>query len=182
VSWGGYIPGSFINEKAVQAYEKWLEENPVPFVRMSEEERNNIPMITEPLPNEPYRPEISEPEPFETVPPRGNLLWAAVDLDGTLAESVWTPDNPTTDIGPVKVYPNGKTAKDLVDELYEAGYKVVVHTSRGYTDLENIERWLKHHGIRFRQVVCGKLLAAIYIDDRNKSIWDETWVPERGEK
>lgn len=123
-----------------------------------------------------------EPDEFESLPPRENLLWAAVDLDGTLAEGLWTPDNPTAEIGPVKVYPNGKTAKDLVDELYDEGYKVVVHTSRGYTDLENVERWLDYHEIRYRQVVCGKLLAAVYIDDRNKSIWDDSWVPERSSK
>jgi hypothetical protein len=121
---------------------------------------------------------VADEKPFQALPPRGNLLWAAVDLDGTLAEGVWTPDNPTTDIGPVKVYPSGKTARDLCLELVEAGYKIVVHTSRGYTDLENIERWLEHHKIPYRQVVCGKLLAAVYIDDRNRDIFEESWVPE----
>lgn len=116
---------------------------------------------------------------FESLPPRGDLLWAAVDLDGTLAEGIWTPDNPTSDIGPVKVYPDGTTAKDKCLGLVAAGYKIVVHTARGYTDLENIERWLEFNEIPYRQVVCGKLLAAVYIDDRNRDIFEKSWVPER---
>jgi len=116
-------------------------------------------------------------EPFRTIPPRGNLVWAAVDLDGTLAASVWTPENPTANIGPPMVYPSGKTAKTLCDELAAAGFKIVVHTARAWTDYENIEAWLVHHEIPFRSIVCGKLLAAVYIDDRNLDIYNESWVP-----
>lgn len=122
---------------------------------------------------------LEKKEPWSALPPRGNLLWAAVDLDGTLADGIWTPDNPTSDIGPLKTYPSGKTARDLCYQLIDAGYKIVVHTSRSWTDLENIERWLDFWEIPYRQVVCGKLLAAVYIDDRNKDIFDESWVPER---
>ena len=39
---------------------------------------------------------------FELEPPRGDLKWAAIDLDGTLAEGVWTPDDPTAAIGPIR--------------------------------------------------------------------------------
>jgi hypothetical protein len=116
--------------------------------------------------------------PFRLEPPRGKLLWAAVDLDGTLAEGVWTADNPTADIGPVKVYKNGRTAKDLAIELVKAGYKIVVHTARSWTDYENIEKWLNHNGIPFRGIVCGKLLAAMYIDDRAISAFEYSWLPE----
>lgn len=117
--------------------------------------------------------------PFRTEPPRGNLIWAAVDLDGTLAEGVWTPDNPTSEIGPVKVYESGQTAKDLVDELVRWGYKIVVHTSRAWTDYENIEKWLRYNEIPFRGIVCGKLLAAVYIDDRAISAFENSWLPEQ---
>jgi hypothetical protein len=162
MSWGGYIPGHLLQGMDPAKVEALLQDTdfyPVPMVHTDE-----------PIP---------KAVPFETVPPRDNLIWAAVDLDGTLAEGVWTPDNPTSEIGPMKVYPSGKSARDLVDELYEAGYKVVVHTARGYTDYENIERWLRHNKIRFRHIICGKVLAAVYIDDRNKDINDESWVPGR---
>lgn len=114
---------------------------------------------------------------FRSLPPRGNLKWAAVDLDGTLAEGIWTPDHPTSEIGPVKVYANGKTAKDLVNELYASGLKVVVHTSRPWTDYENIKRWMEFNQIPFVAIVCGKLLAKVYIDDRGISAFEESWVP-----
>lgn len=120
--------------------------------------------------------------PFRAVPPRSKLIWAAVDLDNTLAEGVWTPDNPTSDIGTVKVYKNGKTAKDLVDELVAAGYKIIVHTARSWTDVENIERWLEYNQIPYRQVVCGKLLAAIYVDDRAISAFEDSWLPDKQER
>ena len=164
MSWGGYIPGHLLQGMDPAKLEKLLQEtdsHPVPLVAV----------------DDPIEFTASKAVEFKVAPPRENLIWAAVDLDGTLAEGVWTPDNPTSEIGKMKVYPSGKSAKDLVDELYEAGYKVVVHTARGYTDYENIERWLRHNQIRFRHIICGKVLAAVYIDDRNKDINDESWVP-----
>lgn len=109
---------------------------------------------------------------YEGVSPRSHLLWAAVDLDGTIAEPVWTPDNPTSEIGPPRW---DRVA--LLRELVDHGYKVVIHTSRPWTDYENIEGWLRHYDIPFRGIVCGKLLAKIYIDDRAR--WSEatSWLP-----
>lgn len=163
MSWGGYIPGHLLQGMDPAKFDELLQTVDVPLVAV----------------DEPVEFSAAKAAEFQTVPPRDNLIWAAVDLDGTLAEGVWTPDNPTSEIGPMKVYPSGKSARDLVDELYEAGYKVVVHTARGYTDYENIERWLRHNRIRFRHIICGKVLAAVYIDDRNKDINDESWVPGR---
>jgi hypothetical protein len=162
VSWGNYITGDMARDRELMDKMEQLALD-IPFVRA---EPGSIPIQFP----------VAE---FQSVPPRGNLLWAAVDLDGTLAEGVWTADNPTSEIGPVKVYADGKTARDKCIELVEAGYKIVIHTARGYTDLENIERWLEFHQIPYRQVVCGKLLAAVYIDDRNRDIEEESWVPER---
>lgn len=112
---------------------------------------------------------------YQNVQPRGDLLWAAVDLDGTLAEGIWTADNPTSEIG-YPIWENVHKARDLE----AAGYKIVIHTSRGWTDYENIEGWLNYYNVPYRRIVCGKLLAAVYIDDRNKNVSDESWIPERG--
>lgn len=98
---------------------------------------------------------------YEPPGERRDLIWAAVDLDGTLAKSVWTADKPTPQIGdPIK----SNVAK--VHRLLEAGYKIVIHTSRPWSDYERIESWLRHHGVPFKTIVCGKLLAAVYVDDR----------------
>lgn len=107
-----------------------------------------------------------------TVPQRKNLLWVAVDLDGTLAEGIWTPDNPTSAIGdPIRV--NVVKLREAVAK----GYKPVIHTSRPWTDYEAIEAWLIHNDIPFRNIVCGKLLAALYIDDRARHADDAHWTP-----
>lgn len=109
-----------------------------------------------------------------TVPQRHDLLWLAVDLDGTLAEGIWMPSNPTSAIGdPIR--------RNLVKlrEAVRAGYKPVIHTSRPWTDYEAIEAWLIHHDIPFKSIVCGKLLAALYIDDRARYSEDSSWLPSR---
>jgi hypothetical protein len=106
------------------------------------------------------------PEP----PERDDLLWIAVDLDGTLSESLWLPSNPTPEIGlPIE------SAVKKVKAAVEAGYKIVVHTARPWTDYERIEWWLTKHGIPFKGIVCGKLLARHYIDDRNIDMNAERW-------
>ena len=91
-----------------------------------------------------------KPQP---VTQRKQLLWVGVDLDGTLATPLWTPANPTHEIGdPIpenisKVY-----------ELVRAGFKIIVHTSRPWTDYEAIENWLQHYGIPYKEIQCGKPL------------------------
>ncbi|WP_158881899.1 hypothetical protein [Amycolatopsis anabasis] len=104
--------------------------------------------------------------------PRKNLLWLAVDLDGTLAEPLWTPDNPTSEIG----NPIWRNVHKL-DEAVIDGWKIVIHTSRPWTDYEAIEAWLNYWGITFHKIVCGKLLAAAYIDDRSVHAEDDVWAP-----
>jgi len=110
--------------------------------------------------------------PYEPKPPRSDLLWAAVDLDGTLATSVWRPDNPTSDIG-TPIWAN----VEKLDELVEAGYKIMIHTSRPDTDYENIEGWLNHYHIPFKVIRTGKPLAILYIDDRGRHADAASWLP-----
>lgn len=110
---------------------------------------------------------------YQPPPPRSELLWVAVDLDGTLAQPIWTPDNPTTEIGD----PIQKNVDKLL-ELVAHGYKVIVHTSRPDTDYENIEGWLNHWSIPFKQIRTGKPLAVLYVDDRGRHADDPSWLPE----
>jgi hypothetical protein len=111
-------------------------------------------------------------EKFKPQPLRTELIWVGVDLDGTLATPLWTPDNPTTDIGD----PILKNIKK-VHELVAAGYKVIVHTSRPWTDYQIIEQWLRHYNIPFKEIQCGKPLYAAYIDDRAIHAEEESWLP-----
>lgn len=112
---------------------------------------------------------------YVNPPPRSNLKWVGVDLDGTLAHPVWTPDNPTSEIG-------NPIAENVhkADELRLEGYKIVIHTSRPWTDYEAIEGWLNHWGIPFDQIQCGKPLFASYCDDRGVHESAASWVPGGG--
>lgn len=104
--------------------------------------------------------------------PRSDLKWCAIDLDGTLAEPVWTPENPTSEIGD-PIWPNVYKAR----KLEQAGYKVAIHTSRPWTDYEAIEAWCRHYMVPCRRIVPGKILAAIYIDDRALHANADSWIP-----
>jgi hypothetical protein len=115
---------------------------------------------------------LQKEEKFKPQPLKSKLIWVGVDLDGTLAEPLWTPDNPTSDIGD----PILKNIKK-VHELVAAGYKVIVHTSRPWTDYQIIEQWLRHYNIPFKEIQCGKPLYAAYIDDRAIHAGEESWLP-----
>jgi len=109
---------------------------------------------------------------FELPSPRGELLWYAIDFDGTLATGVWTPESSGREIGvPIK---------ENINKLWEvvrAGFKISVHTARGWEHYEAIESWLNYYEVPFRRIVCGKILAHRYVDDRAISAFDDTWLP-----
>lgn len=108
---------------------------------------------------------------FRPPPPRDELLWDAVDFDGTLCHSTWTVGNPNAVPGP----PIWANVVKLL-ELREEGRKTIIHTARPSSDYELIESWLNYHGVPFDRIVTGKLLAARYIDDRAVPADAETWL------
>jgi len=96
------------------------------------------------------------------------LRWLCTDLDGTLAHSVF----PKEGIGE-PIWRN--VAK--VHEAVEAGYKIVIHTSRHWTDYEAIELWLETYGVPCSKIICGKPLAKLYIDDKARHADELSWLP-----
>lgn len=113
-------------------------------------------------------------EPFRQPGPLAELKWAGIDLDGTLARPVWSPDNPTAEIGP-PIEQNIRKVKALAAK----GWKIVIHTSRAWTDYQAIEAWLNHHKIPFRSIICGKALFGLMIDDRNVDVDCPDWSDPR---
>jgi hypothetical protein len=82
--------------------------------------------------------------------------WVCIDFDGVLAESIW----PEPGIG------------DAINEGFKAaleyerqGKQIIVYTSRHWSDYEDIVDWLFLRGCTW-PVVCGKVLASVYLDDR----------------
>lgn len=106
-----------------------------------------------------------------TSPPetRTDLRWLAVDFDGTLARNDGAPNFRLSE----PIYPN----IEKLDDAAHRGWKIVIHTARPWSDYELIEWWLNLFRVPFNRIVCGKLLAAAYIDDRNISIDADSWVP-----
>ena len=102
----------------------------------------------------------------------GELMTAAVDFDGTLAVSLWTEDNPTTEIGPA-ISLNLVKARDL----HRAGYNIVIYTSRNWEDEPALRAWLVRHEVPFSSILCCKPLAAMYIDDRAVHSSEANWSP-----
>ena len=97
-----------------------------------------------------------------------------VDFDGTLAEALWTPENPTTRIGaPIRL----NILK--VREAHRAGWEIVIFTARPLRDHNLLDAWLHAHGVPFDRIICGKPLGAAYIDDRNIDIRESSWIPAR---
>lgn len=88
-----------------------------------------------------------------------DLLWIAVDLDSTTAMNTGHPEYKL--LGPVL------GAREALQELAGKGWKIIIHTARPWSDYETIENWLLLYDIPFKRIVCGKLLAKYYIDDRN---------------
>ena len=111
----------------------------------------------------------------EFVPPEQlrTLKWLGVDLDGTIAEPLWTPDNPTSDIGD-PIWANIAKLREAV----AAGYKIFIHTSRPWSDYTAVEAWLNHYEIPFKDIQMGKPLFALYVDDRARHESAESWLPE----
>lgn len=103
---------------------------------------------------------------------RSDLRWYGVDLDGTLSSPLWTPENPTAEIGD----PILENVEKL-HEVVKAGFKIVIHTSRPWTDHENVATWLEYWGIPYREIQMGKPLYRAYVDDRAIPADAESWLP-----
>lgn len=95
-----------------------------------------------------------------------------MDFDGTLAQSLWSIENPTADIGE-PIWEN----LVKVERAVEAGYKIIVHTARPSTDYAAIERWLTLFKVPFKFISTGKILVAAYVDDRGVHESAESWIP-----
>lgn len=94
----------------------------------------------------------------------------AVDFDDTLTISLWSPTNPTHEIGPT-LESNLAKAKKLVED----GYYLIIYTARGWEDEEAIAQWCKDNDLPVLRVVCGKPIAISYIDDRGCHESEEQW-------
>lgn len=86
------------------------------------------------------------------------LKWLGIDLDKTVANNSLYPE--------YKLLKPISGAREFLDQLEFDGWKIIIHTSRPWSDYDLIERWLIKYKIPHRRIVCGKLLAKYFVDDR----------------
>lgn len=86
----------------------------------------------------------------------------AVDLDGVLA----APTSPDNYANASPMWENIKK----VNDLYDKGHKIVIHTARGWFNYDMTRNWLLRFQVKFDQLVMGKFYAHAYVNDLNYTL------------
>jgi len=111
---------------------------------------------------------------YFTQPELQDLKWVAIDVDGTIAEPSWVPGELNFVVGA----PIAENIKKL-EQVVEAGYKIVLYTARPWSHQQLLEAWCEKHipQIPIRAIICGKLLFIQLVDDRAINAMADSWVP-----
>ena len=59
-----------------------------------------------------------------------------------------------------------KNAKETINSLYEQGHTIIIYSARTWVEYEMTVDWLKRYGIKYHQLIMGKPIGDIWIDDR----------------
>lgn len=99
-----------------------------------------------------------------------DFLKIVVDLDGTILEERPTPEKPRAVPLPGAVI--------ALNNLYEMGHIIIIHSARANCDLELTLKQLDEYGIKYHHVVLGKPAGDIFIDDRAFTFtdWEKDWI------
>ena len=92
---------------------------------------------------------------------RDRYDWCAFDLDSTLAYY---------EKGLIGIGAPIEAGVNKLLECEKDGKTIIIHTARAWADYINIKNWLDDYKVPYDMIVCGKLGAGEYYDDRNKFI------------
>ena len=53
-----------------------------------------------------------------------------------------------------------------INKLYNEGHTIIIYSSRTWMEFEMTSDWLKKHKIKYHQLVLGKPIGDLWIDDR----------------
>ncbi len=81
-----------------------------------------------------------------------------IDIDGTICTEEKTFERPLAKPLPLSV--------EKINELYDKGHTIVFWTARGWEQFKITKDWLDKHGFKYHQLLMGKPIASIFIDDR----------------
>lgn len=95
-----------------------------------------------------------------------------VDIDGTVCTEEKTFERPLAT--PLA------NALDGVNRMYEAGHTIIFWTARGWEQYKVTKDWLDRNGFKYHQLLMGKPIANVFIDDRAKKFegWDKDYLAD----
>lgn len=57
-------------------------------------------------------------------------------------------------------------AVESINKLYEEGHTLIIYSARSWMEYEMTVDWLQKHGVKYHQLVMGKPIGDVWIDDR----------------
>ena len=89
-----------------------------------------------------------------------------IDLDGTICREMRQFSRPLAEPLPGAV----ETVVMLcgaVNELYDRGNTIIIYSARTWAEYEVTVDWLRRHGVKYHQLMMGKPVGDVWIDDRS---------------
>lgn len=89
---------------------------------------------------------------------RGFYMQIIIDLDGTICteEKTYSRSMAKPIMGAVKA----------VNDLFDSGNTIIIYSSRSWQEYEMTQHWLKQYNVRYTQLILGKPIGEVWIDDR----------------
>ena len=81
-----------------------------------------------------------------------------IDLDGTICSEEKTYSR-------ALAKPN-EGAVQNVNKLYDEGNTIILYSARTWMEFEMTTHWLKENGVKYHQLILGKPIGDVWIDDR----------------
>jgi len=90
-----------------------------------------------------------------------------IDLDGTICTEEKTFSRSLAK--PIK------GASESINKLYSEGHTIILYSSRSWQEYEMTTEWLKSFEIKYHQLILGKPIGDLWIDDRaiRFKAWDD---------
>ena len=88
----------------------------------------------------------------------------AFDLDGTLCQERKTFEK-------CLAAPK-QNVIDVANKLYDEGNTIIIFTARSWSEHKMTEYWLKENKVKYHQLICGKPIYNVFVDDRALNVKD----------
>ncbi|WP_290433325.1 5' nucleotidase, NT5C type, partial [Paramuribaculum intestinale] len=95
------------------------------------------------------------------------VMQIVIDLDGTICREMRQFSRPLAEPIPGAV--------ETVNELYDRGDTIIIYSARTWAEYEVTVDWLRRHGVKYHQLMLGKPVGDLWIDDRSVNPRDMGW-------